>query len=65
MASILEVGEGLTKHFNVFDAAPENERDGPSQQVVQNGVGGALQPMPNVSPCRDCCARFYHLYTRA
>lgn len=52
MASILEVGEGLTKHFNVFDAAPENERDGPSQQVVQNGVGGLL-PMPNVSPLRS------------
>jgi serine/threonine-protein phosphatase PPG1 len=31
-ASILEVGPGGTKHFNVFDAAPENERDGPVQQ---------------------------------
>ncbi|KDE03902.1 serine/threonine-protein phosphatase [Microbotryum lychnidis-dioicae p1A1 Lamole] len=32
MASILEVGPGGEKHFNVFDAAPENERDGPGQQ---------------------------------
>lgn len=25
-------------HFNVFEAAPENERDGPSQQqMLQNG----------------------------
>jgi len=33
MASILEVGPGGTKHFNVFDAAPENERDGPAHQT--------------------------------
>lgn len=41
MASILEIGPGGEKHFNVFDAAPENERDGPGQnmqnaQVPQN-----------------------------
>ena len=36
-ASILEVGPGETMHFNVFEAAPENERDGPSQhQAAQN-----------------------------
>lgn len=35
MASILEVGPGGTKHFNVFDAAPENERDGPIQHQQQ------------------------------
>jgi serine/threonine-protein phosphatase PPG1 len=37
MASILEIGPGGEKHFNVFDAAPENERDGPTQQVPQTG----------------------------
>ncbi|KAF8712351.1 phosphatase, partial [Rhizoctonia solani] len=38
-ASILEVGPGETMHFNVFEAAPENQTDGPSQQVV----GGAAK----------------------
>ena len=38
-ASILEVGPGDTKFFNVFEAAPENERDGPSQQAAQNAGG--------------------------
>ncbi|CAG8733813.1 21637_t:CDS:2, partial [Dentiscutata erythropus] len=33
MASILEVGVGGQRFFNVFDAAPENDRDGPSQQM--------------------------------
>jgi len=37
MASILEVGPNGEKHFNVFDAAPENERDGPGQQVPAQG----------------------------
>ena len=43
-ASILEVGPGGgdhgvgNMHFNVFDAAPENERDGPAQnQPAQQG----------------------------
>ncbi|THH06555.1 hypothetical protein EW145_g4003 [Phellinidium pouzarii] len=37
-ASILEVGPGGGMHFNVFEAAPENERDGPNQQqTMQNG----------------------------
>lgn len=35
-ASILEVGPGQTMHFNVFEAAPENERDGPAQQQQNN-----------------------------
>lgn len=35
-ASILEVGPGCERRFNVFEAAPENERDGPSQQAQQN-----------------------------
>ncbi|KZO95659.1 Metallo-dependent phosphatase [Calocera viscosa TUFC12733] len=30
-ASILEIGPGQEMHFNVFEAAPENERDGPAQ----------------------------------
>jgi hypothetical protein len=35
-ASILEISPGGAMHFNVFEAAPENERDGPSQQAAQN-----------------------------
>ncbi|RSH77929.1 putative serine/threonine protein phosphatase [Apiotrichum porosum] len=35
MASILEVSPGGRRFFNVFDAAPENERDGPAQQQNQ------------------------------
>ena len=35
MASILEVGPGGTKHFNTFEAAPENDRDGPAQAANQ------------------------------
>lgn len=37
-ASILEVGPGEGMHFNVFDAAPENERDGPSHQSQNAGT---------------------------
>lgn len=37
MASILEVGPNGEKHFNVFDAAPENERDGPQNQTQMTG----------------------------
>ncbi|RIA89489.1 serine/threonine-protein phosphatase [Glomus cerebriforme] len=33
MASILEVGVDGQRFFNVFEAAPENDRDGPSQQT--------------------------------
>ena len=44
MASILEVGPNGEKHFNVFDAAPENDRDGPTQQGVQGlGNAGAIE----------------------
>ncbi|BFZ62606.1 Putative serine/threonine protein phosphatase [Saitoella coloradoensis] len=32
MASVLEVNEYGERFFNVFDAAPENEHDGPAQQ---------------------------------
>ncbi|KAF5380236.1 hypothetical protein D9757_008218 [Collybiopsis confluens] len=38
-ASILEVGPGESMYFNVFEAAPENERDGPTQQAAQNASG--------------------------
>lgn len=38
-ASILEVGPGGAMYFNVFEAAPENERDGPAQQAAQNAGG--------------------------
>jgi hypothetical protein len=38
-ASILEVGPGQSMFFNVFDAAPENERDGPTQNAQQNAAG--------------------------
>lgn len=31
LASILEVYPDGTKHFNTFEAAPENEKDGPAQ----------------------------------
>ncbi|KAF7357822.1 Serine/threonine-protein phosphatase [Mycena venus] len=38
-ASILEVGPGQSMYFNVFGPAPENERDGPSQQAAQSMNG--------------------------
>ena len=31
LASILEVGTDGSRHFNTFEAAPENEHDGPLQ----------------------------------
>lgn len=40
-ASILEVGPGGSMYFNVFEAAPENERDGPLHQAAQNAGGKA------------------------
>ena len=43
-ASILEVGPGERMYFNVFEAAPENEHDGPSQQATaQNAPGGKVR----------------------
>lgn len=38
-ASILEVAPDGSTYFNVFEAAPENERDGPTQQAAQNAGG--------------------------
>ena len=38
MASILEVDEYGGRFFNVFDAAPENEHDGPVQLQIQNSA---------------------------
>jgi hypothetical protein len=32
-------------YFNVFEAAPENERDGPPQQAAQN-AGGKVSATP-------------------
>lgn len=43
MASILEVGPGGTKHFNTFEAAPENERDGPAQAAEAAQAAHAAQ----------------------
>jgi serine/threonine-protein phosphatase PPG1 len=48
-ASILEVGPGGSMYFNVFEAAPENERDGPTQQAAQN-AGGKVCFLRYVSP---------------
>ncbi|GAA5936313.1 hypothetical protein JCM3775_006461 [Rhodotorula graminis] len=47
MASILEVGPNGEKHFNVFDAAPENERDGPQQQQQQQQTAPGAQAGPS------------------
>lgn len=44
-ASILEVRPDGDKFFNVFQAAPENERDGPSHQAAQNAGGKVCCPM--------------------
>lgn len=46
-ASILEVGPDGLKNFNVFEAAPENERDGPSQQQAQQNAGNKV--------CKSVC----------
>jgi len=43
MASILEVGPGGTKHFNTFEAAPENEHDGPAQAAQAAQAAHAAQ----------------------
>lgn len=43
LASILEVGPGGTKHFNTFEAAPENERDGPAQAAQAAQVAQIAQ----------------------
>lgn len=41
-ASILEVGPNNSMHFNVFEAAPENERDGPNQQQAAQNAGSKV-----------------------
>jgi hypothetical protein len=38
-------------YFNVFEAAPENDRDGPSQQAAQN-ANGKVRICPPAS-CKD------------
>jgi hypothetical protein len=48
-ASILEVSPGGKMYFNVFEAAPENERDGPSQQAAQS-AGGKVSLIPCLLP---------------
>ena len=55
-ASILEVSPGEVMYFNVFQAAPENDRDGPSHQAIHN-PGGTVRaqsviraPFPNPHP---------------
>lgn len=42
-ASILEVGPGGSMYFNVFEAAPENERDGPTQHQAAQNVGAKVR----------------------
>lgn len=61
-ASILEVGPGGSMYFNVFDAAPENERDGPNQQATQN-AGGKVSPfdLPSMLPRLIRLAAFFKL----
>jgi hypothetical protein len=55
-ASILEVGPGGEKHFNIFEAAPENEKDGPQQQATQPQNVGPACLAPSYK-CSDwpCC----------
>jgi hypothetical protein len=48
-ASILEVSPGGKMYFNVFEAAPENERDGPTQQAAQS-AGGKVS-LSSLPPC--------------
>jgi serine/threonine-protein phosphatase PPG1 len=46
-ASILEVGPDESMYFNVFQAAPENDRDGPSHQAIHN-PGGKVSHFPSI-----------------
>ena len=46
-ASILEVSPGEVMYFNVFQAAPENDRDGPSHQAMHN-PGGTVCAQPAI-----------------
>ena len=53
-ASILEVSPGEVMYFNVFQAAPENDRDGPSHQAIHNPGGTVRAPpvtcVPTIAP---------------
>ena len=46
-ASILEVRPDGERFFNVFQAAPENERDGPTHQAQQS-AGGKVRVVHNL-----------------
>ena len=59
-ASILEVGPGGSMFFNVFQAAPENERDGPSHQAAQN-AGGKVCSNAQTSVCHVPAQRPFSL----
>lgn len=50
-ASILEVGPNGAMFFNVFEAAPENDRDGPAQQAQQNAGGKVRAPNLSFQKC--------------
>ena len=39
-------------YFNVFDAAPENERDGPTQQAAQNAGGKVCHQFHSINHVR-------------
>jgi hypothetical protein len=49
MASILEVSPGGQRFFNVFDAAPENQRDGPAQQQQTQQVRLLSHEIPRIT----------------
>ncbi len=49
MASILEVFPDGSKHFNTFEAAPENERDGPNQHNLNGGQQRMVESMKRSS----------------
>ena len=62
-ASILEVGPGGSMFFNVFQAAPENERDGPSHQAAQSAGGKVRQALLYFSkPCAHSMSALFHFY---
>ena len=37
------MGPGGSMYFNVFEAAPENERDGPTQHQAAQNVGAKVR----------------------
>ena len=77
-ASILEVrpgGQGQEiqdgdMYFNVFEAAPENDRDGPGQQASMNAGGkvcelsrsGTIDSDPVCYVYRSCRSTFCSVY---